>query len=218
MKVIALSIIVLVSSIFLVTCKKVKPGISTSVSGFAIDSVKNKRLANASVVIYGCKINSMNGSRLCADSLVGVKTDLKGDFNISFVSDGNYIGYNAEISYNDINYQPKNSVKLNTGVKNSVILSAIELSILKLDLKILSNPIGEISARSSKTSHFLKGNSNDVILYFKVYPNMKNDVHLAVWDSKIGRYRRIIENISIESLDTTTYQKIIQTTDDFPVN
>ncbi|WP_316785527.1 hypothetical protein [Pedobacter frigiditerrae] len=218
MKVVALSIIILVSSIVLVTCKKVKPGISTSVSGFAIDSAKNKRLANASVVIYGCRINSMNGTRLCADSLIGIKTDVKGDFDMSFVSDGKYIGYDVEISYNDINYEPKNSVKLNPGVKNSVILSAIELSNLKLDLKILSNPIGEISVRSSKTSYFLKGSSNDVVLYFKVYPNVKNDIHLTVWDPKIGRYRKIIENISIGLLDTTTYQKIVQTTNDFPTN
>ncbi|TCC94464.1 hypothetical protein EZ428_06745 [Pedobacter frigiditerrae] len=218
MKVIALSIIVLVSSIVLVTCKKVKPGIATSVSGFAIDSAKNKRLANASVVIYGCRINSMNGSRLCADSVIGAKTDLKGDFNMSFVSDGNYIGYDVEISYYDKNYERKNSVKLNPGVKNSVILSAIELSNLKLDLKILSNPIGEISVHSWKTSYFLKGTSNDVILNFKVYPNVKNDVHLIVWDPKIGRYRKIIENVSIGLLDTTTYQKIVQTTNDFPIN
>jgi hypothetical protein len=217
MKVIALSVITLVSSIFLTTCEKMKiqAGIETNVNGYAIDSTTNKKLSNATVVVYGCKLYGFF-QRSCVDSVTSTTTNSNGNFNIHMVSNGDYVGYETMIR-DDEKFQHKNKVALKSGNTNVAILSAIELSVLRLQLKVLKNPVGELVVRTSKSVYYLKGQSNDVILDLVVYPNATNDVYYIVWDPKIGKYRRITDNIAIGAAPITVLQKTIPDTDVFPV-
>ena len=106
---------------------------------------------------------------------------------------------------------------LTSGNANTIILSAIELRVLKLELKVLNNPTGEMVIRTSRSTRVLKGSSNNIILDLSVLPNAINNVYYNIWDAKIGKYRGIIENIQIGAAPITIFQKTIQNTDDFPI-
>jgi hypothetical protein len=199
-------------AILLGQCKKVEPGITTTVRGYVIDSVKNKRLANAGIIIYGCNITYTPGARACRDSVAGGRTNAKGDFNFSFVSDGNYMSYAIE-GERDVNYWFNKEKRLTVGITNDLVLGATENSYLKMHLVVLNNPFNSmIVFGGSSGRHRIQGISKDTIIYFRA--SSWANISYTVVDAA-GKTRSLREDVRLENTDTTSYQKIIQNTQDF---
>jgi hypothetical protein len=88
---------------------------------------------------------------------------------------------------------------------------------LKANIKVLNNPFGRIVISTGNTNHFLNGNSIDTLLYFRILPNLTNQIIYTVFDANFGKYRQIIDTIQIGLSDTTIYSKIIPDTQNFPL-
>ena len=85
-------LIILIILITIASCRKpIPPDIQISASGIAIDTVKNKKLANATVYVRGCNYNFYG--LFCHDSVTSIKTNMDGSFSLSFLTDGKYRSY-----------------------------------------------------------------------------------------------------------------------------
>ena len=200
-----------------ITCKKAIPSnVITTVKGFVIDTVKNKRLSNATVIIEGC--GEANFRTFCTDSLTSTKTNTNGELDISFRGNGHSTGYEASV-VTDENYDYSTFIRLKPGESNNIILYAREKNYLKANIKILNNPFDTLVVLSAgSTKHIIYGRTSDTLLYFRVLPNALNLMVFSAFDKSVGRFRRLLDTLQITMLDTTIYSKIIPNVQLFPLN
>ena len=196
----------------IISCKiePIPAGIVTTVKGFVIDSVKNKRLANVTVEILGCRNynTTIGGGIYCDVSVKTAKTNYNGEFSIDFNSDGVNIGYEAAIMYDD-NYIRGQTVPLNIGVVNNIKLSGREFNSLKTHLIIKNTLYESLTCYGDYNSHILKGNYIDTIIFNKVLPNSETTLRYIGDDYKLGGARRQLDTIKIGSQDTTFYERTL---------
>jgi hypothetical protein len=187
----------------------------TTVKGFVIDTVKNKRLPNATVIINGC--HEANFRTYCIDSLTSTKTDVNGEFEITFRADGHSTGFEATV-LTDENYDYSTSQTLEPGKTNNISLKTREKNYLKANIKVTNNIFDTLVALSIGTKHIIYGRNPDTLLYFRVLPNTQNLLIFSAWDKNVGRYRRLIDTLQITMQDTTIYNKILPDVQNFPLN
>lgn len=199
-----------------VGCKKpIPPHVITTVKGVVIDTVKNKRLSNATVIINGC--HQANFRTYCIDSLASTKTDANGAFQITFKADGRAIGFEATVRV-DENFDYPISQPLEAGKTNNISLKAREKNYLKAHIKVTNNVFDTLVALSIGTKHLIYGRSPDTTLYFRVLPNAQNFMIFSAWDKGMGGYRRLIDTLQITLQDTTIYNRILPDVQDFTLH
>ncbi len=202
--------------IFAMSCKKaIKENVLTTVAGYVIDSVKNKKLPNATVTIYGCRRTTFSIS--CATVVATAKTDLNGNFILSFNGDGLSIGYEARINY-DENYDRSSTVTLTPGTRNNIIIAAREFNYLKTHLTITNNPFNDLVVLSANTRHVLYGQTLDTIIMNRVLPNAVNNIMYSAWDTNLGGYRTLVDTLQIGMQDTTNYSRVLPNVNTFPLH
>ncbi len=200
---------------FLVACKKpISSSTRTTVKGFVIDTVKNKKLPNATVIINGC--HQANFRTYCIDSLTSTKTDANGEFEITFQSDGSSIGFEVTVETDD-NYDFSIAQSLEPGKTNNVQLKAREKNYLKANIKVTNNLIDPLVILSIGTKHVIYSSGTDTLLYFRVLPMAQNLIIFSSWDKNAGGYRQLIDTIQISLQDTTLYRKILPNVQSFPL-
>ena len=206
-------------SILLITalsCRKAIPkNVVTTVNGYVIDTIKNKRLPNATVAIYGCKQTTFNIS--CAYEIATTKTDSNGDFSITFNSDGKSIEFEAKINY-DENYDYSSKITLTAGRINTVKITAREYNYLKTHLIITNNPFDTLVNLSANVRHIFYGRTLDTTIMNRVLPNATNLIIYSAWDRNVGRYRRLIDTLQIGIQDTINYSRVLPNVNTFPLN
>ncbi|WP_461790810.1 carboxypeptidase-like regulatory domain-containing protein [Pedobacter sp.] len=200
-------------------CKKVKPGVETSIRGYVIDSVKNKRLANATVLVLGCSINPYNGSRQCYNEVHRTKTDANGSFKTAFVSDGKYVGYSVAIE-DDENYVNRSgeayTYKLNPGVENNLIVNVIEMNLMKFNLKVLKTDAERLAVYVNYKNIDLPAKPLDTTLEVKILPDAVNNVFfIAYYPNDVRKGFREYPRFGKESV--VFYEKIIEDTKELPL-
>jgi hypothetical protein len=188
---------------------------SVTIQGIVLDSVKNKNLANATVVLNGCRNLFINGDLSCSERLATTITNSRGEFKIDFSSGKNFSAFSVEVEEDgNITYSaPENIINNNTNLK----LFARENSFLKAHIKVINNPFDTLIS-SLKTRHFLKGRTVDTILFYKVVPQSENYFIFITWDTKVGGYRRLIDTLQISLKDTTNYFSKPLDVSAFPLN
>ncbi len=202
--------------VVMTACREPIPtDIGTTVRGTVIDSVKNKPLENAKVVLYGC--NQTFTGVYCTTPLDSTRTNQKGEFEIAFATEGQSIDYEVEVVH-DENYVNSTRQRVQAGQTNRVELKARELNLLRATIKVVSNPadsliIGTFYGKPS----VLYGSSIDTVLYLKVLPTAANYVIYTLWDTRTGRDRGTIDTVQTTLADTTLYEKVIQNIFDLPI-
>lgn len=198
------------------SCKKAIPeNVVTTVNGYVIDNVKNKRLPNATVAIYGCNYTTFKIS--CAEPITTTTTDANGDFSITFNSNGRSIGFEIKVNY-DENYDYTSIVPLKEGKVNTVKIEAREFNYLKTHLIITANPFDTLVSVSSNVRHIFYGQTLDTTIMNRVLPNATNRIIYTAWDKNAGKYRRLIDILQIGSQDTINYSRVLPNVNTFPLN
>src|SRR5687768_12025995 len=156
-------------TLIIFSCKKsISSSVMTAVKGSVIDTVKNKRLSNARVIINGC--HEANFRTYCIDSLTSTKTNANGEFELTFRSDGKSIGFEASIETDD-NYDYSTYQRLEPGKTNTIQLKAREKNYLKANINVTDNPLDPLVILSIGTKHVIYLRSVDTLLLFRVLPS-----------------------------------------------
>ncbi|MBA3675237.1 MAG: hypothetical protein H0W75_09855 [Chitinophagaceae bacterium] len=201
--------------------KDIKKGTQISVSGFLVDTVKNKNLPFAKVYLVGC-INNFSGSTFCYDYLDSTTTDINGNFSINYRAEGKSVNYVLEVA-NDNNYGDNLFQQFPFANNSSnVRLKSQELNFLKLNLKVDFNRYDTFYIYPSHgVSKRLIGRSIDTTVLLKVLPNDKNIITyqiMAIRNDSGAIYRRLRDTLNVGLADTTNTSKRILSTYQMPLN
>ncbi len=195
-------------------CKKTE--INTIVRGIVFDSVKNKLVANQRVGVFSCY--SFNYRRECGNLIASTTTNSRGEFEIGFEAKKNVFGFQVWAVF-DSNYYysaspPEEIIALQ---ENYFTLYAREISILKLNLKVLNNPLYPLMISSGNSYFTIDGSSVDTTFYFRVLPKSETKIIYTVWDPSVNNNRRIYDTLNLRFQDTTALNKLIYDTRNMPV-
>lgn len=215
------NIIILIAFIFTVcfsSCyKKISQDNITTVKGFVIDTIKNKRLANATVKINNCYYNYGYFKVFCNDSLTSIITDKNGEFELKFRSEGEPIAFEASV-VTDENFDKSNQVPLKGGDINTIRLKAEEKNFLKTNIKINNNPFENLLVLINGSRKIIYGQNKDTLIYFRVFPNSENHIRFVAYDKTIEKYRSLDKVIKTDLSDTTYYSIDLPDVKTFPTN
>ena len=192
--------------------KDVKKGTKISVSGFLVDTVKNKNLSFAKIYLVGCK-NNFSGSTFCYDYLDSALTDINGNFSISYRTEGKSIDYVLEVK-NDNNFGDNLFQQFHfTNNSSNIRLKCQELNFLKLNLKVDFNHYDTFYIYPSHGfSKRLIGLNFDTTVLLKVLPNNKNIIMyqiMSIGNDSGAIYRRLRDTLNVGLSDTTVTSKRI---------
>jgi uncharacterized protein YlaI len=203
----------LLCTVYLVSCKKVKNGVQTRVTGYVIDTLKNKRLANAPIVIYGCRIAGEAG-RSCADSVAASQSNANGEVDFTFTSNGKFIDYEASVQ-NDLDHYNLRYFDLNPGKENFIAFKAFETVKISFKLKILATTADNFFISSYMRKQQMAATPIDIILECKGIPNQIAVIDFqALYANKQLKGFRDIHKIG---RNDTTIVKLVDNTDNLPI-
>jgi hypothetical protein len=222
-------ILLLLFCIYLTSCyEEVKPGIRTTVKGTITDPVKNKPLRGAKVVVRGCQFYIDGGTR-CGQFIDSTSTDMQGEYQVDFTSDGTQIGYIVEFM-RDENFVPlsvpgapgaygRPSI-LTPGKVNAVSFQVRELNFLKVRVQIDSNSLGDLhfyagAVYESYAQNTFYQSTRDTIVVSRIVPAFTNSYRFDVLDS--NRYRYHYEVIEAGMQDTVRAEITISNPENWPL-
>ena len=190
------------------------------VSGIVIDTVKNKYLPYATVVIWGCNRSWFNGY---CDSITSTKTTADGNFALSFkTNNGKYASYAVAVEpMSDDLYTKDYSNNAASGIKigenNQIRLKARELNILMAKISILENPFDTILIHNYYSDFWIYNHRKiDTTFTFQILPMCLNSITYSIWDSKNLKQRTLKDTMTIYMADTTFYKRIINSSLEIP--
>lgn len=209
-----------IAVLFFSCVKEIKKGIQISVSGFLVDTVKNKNLGFAKIYLVGCKHSLYVTS--CYVNLDSATTDINGNFSINYRAEGNSTGYVLEVAkdnnFSDNLYQQYHFDNNSSNVR----LKSQELNFLKLNLKVDFNGYDTLYVMPSHGfSKTLIGRSIDTTVLLKVLPNYENIITyriLSLGNDSGAIQRRVRDTLSIGLIDTTITSRRIFNTHQMPLN
>ena len=219
-------------------CRKDVPkGQLIQASGFVIDSVKNKKLYNATIYLYGAHSN-FYGVYYDVGPLDSTSSDIDGNFSIKYSAEGSSIDYALAIG-NVVygGYTSQNNYVVDVAHPlypfnyshqlNNVALRARELNYARINLKVLSNPYDTLyffvmtNSGELFLKNFFKGTSIDTSFLTRYLPDALNTFEFSVncWqllDS--GMYTRTItDSLKLKMDDTIAISKTFNSTYDIPL-
>ncbi len=203
------TILIVVSlPVTLINCLDPIPaGLETTIRGQLEDSVKQKKIGGAKVIVWGCGITFMRGEE-CFDIIDSVRTDKQGRFDIYFVTAGDAIRYEVSADVDESIGHPSRE-EVTAGRRNYFSLHARELNHLRIHEieKDLASPVfartgyGMI-AQISKTTR-------DTVIYTRVLPMSENQVIFTTYDTAINASRISVDVANVDLRDTTLFTKKI---------
>lgn len=220
-------------------------GKEISISGYIIDTVKNKRLPYAEIFLIPGKLNFENGTAFYGGSpLDSVQSDSSGNFSLHYITEEEKFDYALELGGPGFNGLNTYSYYVNTGGSNyvidfnhavyplqhilhlqNIILKARELNYAKLHIKILSNPYDTLYVkvytpyREFYLQYLLSGNQIDTTLLTRLLPEAANLITyntLPLPDST-QNIRILTDTINATLTDTTVIDKTIKSIYHFPL-
>lgn len=210
-------------SVLLFSCAKdVKKGTRISVSGFLVDTVKNKNIAFAKIYLVGGKVAFSNGMTYYYNYVDSTKSDINGKFSINYRAEGNSVGYVLEVA-SDNNFSSGEYEQFTfTNNETNVRLKTQELNFLRLNLKVDFNRYDTFYIYPSHGfSRRLIGRSIDTTVLLKVLPNNRNIITyqiMSIGNDSGAIYRRLRDTLNIGLTDTTITTKRILNTYQMPLN
>jgi hypothetical protein len=228
------SCLVFLSGLTFISCHKdVAAGTLIQANGFVIDSVKNKRLSNATIYLYGAH-QGFYGIAYVNGPLDSTVSDNNGNFSLKYIATGNSIDYALTVGnpiYGRFNGQNNYVVDAAhflypfnySHQLNNAIVRARELNYLRLNLKVLSNPYDTMNVMVNTTygefsaSYRLTGNSVDTSILTRCLPDALNYIFYEIESGMVQdsfKFRREIDTITANIVDTLTISKTFNSTND----
>jgi hypothetical protein len=213
-------LIIIFSFIFISCAKDIKKGTPITVSGFVLDTVKNKALPFVKIYLVGGKVRGSNGMTYYYNYVDSTNSDMNGNFSIDYKAEGSSVDYVLEVA-NDNNYGTNTYQQFyfSNNSKN-VRLKTQELNFLKLNLKIEHNPYDTFYIYPSQgTYKRLLGGTIDTTVLIKVLPNNSNLISyriMSVGNDSGAVYRKIVDTVFCDIRDTTNLSKTISSTYQMP--
>jgi hypothetical protein len=233
-----ITLFVFLTLLALIACRKDIPkGQLIQANGFVIDSVKNKKLPNVTVYLYGAH-STFYGIFYDVGPLDSTISDNNGNFSIKYNAEGYsvdyalaignpiYGGYTSQDSYVMDIYHP--SYPFNYSYQlNNVSLSARELNYARVNLKVTSNPYDTLYFDLSSIQNALfrrnvfTGSSIDTSFLTRYLPNTIHTFEYQILSRSLldsGWFiRRMTDTLSLNNDDTIVISKTINTTYDIPL-
>ena len=234
----------IISFVFLIllvltACRKDVPkGQPIKADGFVIDSIKNKKLSNVTVYLYGAH-STFYGVYYDVGPLDSTVTDNNGNFSISYNAEGKSVDYALAIGnvvYGGFTSQNNYVVDISHSLYrfnylhqlNNVALRARELNYARVNLKVFSNPYDTLFLDVSTAygelflRHQFIGTSIDTSFLTRYLPNATNFFEYKILatrivDSATMFIRRMPDTLQLEMKDTIVISKTINTTYDIPL-
>jgi len=205
--------------------KEVSPDINISVSGYVVDSVKNKNMKNVKVVILGYKysICLMCFSQQNYDTIKSISTNNDGTFSTSFITDGKEDAYRIFVTgTKSDNYIPLNShrgIDLKIGSNSNIRLQVREFTKLKAHIIVNNYNYDTLELSDNNYYNFLRSpvfyhkHSIDTVLITNVLPMTKVNFIFSkgIYYTNNELWRLTLDTISVTNEDTTYYSKTINT-------
>ena len=216
-------VILIIAAIFLFSscAKNIDKGTPIRVSGFVVDTVKNKRLSNAKIYLVGGHVRGSNGVTYFYTYVDSTLSDGNGNFSFNYKADGKSVDYVLEVA-SDNNHSPAQYEQYHFAYNSTdVRLIAQELNFLKLNLKVDYNRYDTFYVYSNYAYQTqLLGRSIDATVYLKVLPNNENVVTYQILyrgsDTSI-LFRTLRDTMNVGLTDTTTITKRIFSTYQMPL-
>ena len=223
----------------LTACRKDVPkGQLIQANGFVIDSVKNKKLSNVTVYLYGAH-STFYGVYYDVGPFDSTISDNNGNFSIKYNAEGNSVDYGLAIGnvvYGGFTNQNNFVVDIHhpfypfnySHQLNNVGLRARELNYARVNLKVLSNPYDTLYLDVSTTygELFLRnmfiGKSVDTSFLTRYLPGDTNIfeykiLSTQVVDSATMFIRRMRDTLTSTVKDTAIISKTINSTYNIPL-
>jgi len=204
--------------------KEVSPNINISVSGYVVDTVKNKNIKNVKVVILGYKysICLLCFNHQLYDTVKSIRTNDNGTFSMSFITNGKSDAYRIVVdrpkddNYTLTNIEKGNKVELKVGNNANIRLQVREFTKLKAHVKILNNPYDTLYLDMNfynkyQDNAFYKKHSIDTTITFNVLPMSKETLQFSTWikSKNYELWSLTLDTITLKMDDTTFYSKTI---------
>ena len=222
----------------MIACRKDVPkGQLIQANGFVIDSVKNKRLSNVTVYLYGAHYN-FYGIYYDDGPFDSTISDNNGNFSIKYNAEGTsidyalaignvvYGGYTGQNNYVVDVYHPKYPFNYSHRL-NNVSLSARELNYARVNLKVQANPYDTLylDVRTMSGELFLRnifvGASIDTSFLTRYLPDAANIFTYQILSRKLldsGWFiRRMPDTLEPSIIDTLIISKSLNTSYDIPL-
>jgi hypothetical protein len=228
------SCLVFLSGLTFISCHKdVAAGTLIQANGFVIDSVKNKRLSNATIYLYGAH-QTFYGIYYDIGPMDSTVSDNNGNFSLKYIAAGNSIDYALAVGsviYGGFSSQNNYVVDVAhtqypfnySHQLNNAIVRARELNYLRLNLKLLSNPYDTMNVMVNTTYgefgalYKLTGNSVDTSILTRCLPDALNYIFYEIEPEVVQdsfKFRREIDTVTANLADTLTISKTFNSTYD----
>jgi hypothetical protein len=227
------------TTLVLTACRKDIPkGQLIQANGFVFDSVKNEKLSNATVYLYGAH-STFYGVYYDVGPLDSTISDNNGNFSIKYNAEGNSVDYGLAIGnvvYGGFTNQNNFVVDIHHPLYpfkyshqlNNVELRARELNYARVNLKVSSNPYDTLYLDVNTTygELFLRnifiGRSVDTSFLTRYLPGEINIfeykiLSAQVVDSATMFIRRMRDTLAPTVKDTAIISKKINSTYDIPL-
>lgn len=229
--------LIVLSSLTLISCHKDVPaGTLIQAYGVVMDTVKNKRLTNATIYLYGAQQN-FYGIYYDVGPLDSTVSGNDGNFTLRYTATGNSIDYAlmvGNVIYGGFTGQNNYVVDVAhsqypfnfSHQLNNVVVHARELNYIRLNLKVVSNPYDTmrilVSTAYGELSlmYRLTGHSIDTSILTRCLPDTANYFFYQVEPAVIQdsfKYRREIDTVMTNLTDTLTISKTFNSTFNIPL-
>lgn len=225
--------------LFLVSCRKEVPkGQLIQANGYVVDSVKNKRLSNVKVYLYGGHA-TFYGVFYTVGPLDSVVSDKDGNFSLQYRAEGNSVDYALAIGnvvYGGFSGQTDYVIDISHPIYtfnyshqlNNVTLKARELNYAIVNLKVLSNPYDTLflDVNSTQGEFFLRhqfiGPSIDTSILTRYLPDATNVMEYKILSTRVADsatmfLRRMPDTLPPATQDTILISKVINSTYEIPL-
>jgi hypothetical protein len=219
--------------------KNIAKGTIINANGFVIDSVKNKRIPNATLYLFGGHQPFGSPIVFSGPALDSTVSDQNGNFQLQYTAEGNSLDYALGVTRNALygfNQYPMNYVadpfhllyvfKGATQLTN-IAISARELNYALINLKVLSNPYDSLYFSISSPEYYnlgsnylFIGNTIDTSILIRCLPNSTYRFFYSISAKQLidsGYVRERIDSSNITLVDTTIITTTINSTYDFPL-
>ena len=226
------SIIIILLIIFIcISCRKeVQQGQIIKANGFVIDSIKNKKLPNVKMYLFGGK-QTFYGVYYTIGPLDSTVSDNNGNFSIKYAAEGKSIDYAlmiGKLGYGGYSYQGNINYVVDvthsvypfnyTYELKDVAIKARELNYTKIALRVLYNPYDTFYIRifppygQFYLSYLIKGQNIDTVIYTRTLPNFQNNISYCAEKNRPDSgsvSRKITDTLNTNLQDTLSVTKTI---------
>jgi hypothetical protein len=224
--------------LLLTACRKDVPkGAVIQAFGFVIDSVKNKRLPNVTIYLYGAHSN-FYGVYYDVGPLDSTISDIDGNFSLEYSAEGTsidyalavgnvvYGGYTSQNNYVVDVVHPLYPFNYSRLLRN-VALRARELNYARINLKVLSNPYDSLYLYISTAAgelfiqNLFIGASIDTSILSHYLPEALNTFQFEISSAQLldsgMQIRTLTDSITAKMQDTITISQTFNSAYDIPL-